>query len=1408
MELKNLFYKGKMNKDLDERLVPNGEYTDALNIRVGKSSGSDVGALENEKGNTKLSFIDEGDSPVCIGSVSDEANEKIYWFVVDDNPSSYIYEFDQRNNVTATVLKDTRNGTAQVLNFDENHKITHANVLYDKESRDTILYFTDNRNPPRMVNIKRAKAYGENNFAAEDINLYKKPPRLAPEVTPYNTNVLEENAVSERHFAFAYRYKYLDGQFTALSSFTNYQFYPSLYDLDFETFENNGMINEFNAYSIAYNTGDKRVTDIQICFKTPLSDVVYVIDTINKQENGLFDNVSRSYNFTNKKVYKALPDDEMNRLFDNVPLKALAQDVVQNRLVFGNYTTQYDLKRNATDRTNLTIDYVAEHVSTSLNGDSQTYTRANSNKNIVLDLTNVSLIKGHRFTLYMDLDSAIGGTPPDDYFNGSFVGNNSVVLSRNYVDANDFYGSDDFTQLISSMNANFKSSVITTSPANTVTPITYGTFTKVSSTATSITLTAPSNTHTVDNTPGDSSDNDFTDFSEDFRWLETTEFLYRASASSLSLKSNRSFDFGLVYLDKEGRYSSIIPNSGDDGTSKSNFFVPVEYSDNINTAKITIKNKPPYWADRYKFFVKTNKDLHYNIFATTFYQDGLYAWVLLNGNNLHKVKEGMNLLVKSDDNGPLNSEVKVKVLEVTTKAGNDVVETAQGWIIGNEDNGGNPIKEIQGVFMKIRPNGFTLNQDDYSFLQYTGQQQQMLAGNVGVMIPLWEDDRGISQYSDDGGSTWTNLDLPQGSRVYLKFESWDSPDRNGDEVRYFEEDYIVKDTYTQQTGGASVLEQFLDAETNWNKPSGQSYYTDPDEQFRLTFNAASSARKTVDIVSTETTTLLEKGRIDVKISIQRTNGVIVFETDPDELDSDVYYEVSDAFDISGGFHTGNIQSQTASQDAIVSLNYGNCYSFGNGVESISVKDERFSSTLTMDLRPNITILDGYKEITETNGLIYSGTANENTGYNSLNEFNASRGNTKYLDLKYGSVQRIFGRETDLLVLQEDQVSKVLYSKNILQSPDGSGSLTQIEKVLGQTVPYAGEYGISKNPESFSEYGGRVYFTDATRGVVLRLSRDGITPISQLGMEGYFRDNLPLNKDKYNLGGYDPRYQEYVLTIGSSIANSPSVNVDYNSEISLAVQGGGNRTYSLNVGDTAGTVTFGYLVDTAMTVSVLYDGTTTTHNISNNGSFTLSVTSANLLNSSVAQITVSSANNGSYNVVHSRPAAVERELIVVVLNDVDDAGKTIQNRFYKANSQITDVNYYNKTDVFANNGIARNETLVAASTNIYMPADNDVIHLSSLQELAQNNGYFNSCNRIGYLVDSAVRTPSYVQSNATYVSETITSNNTQREITGSFTFSPSSNSDKLYLIFDYQNGSCTPTDEAVSGAGGGDSNPTP
>jgi len=67
--------------------------------------------------------------------------------------------------------------------------------------------------------------------------------------------------------------------------------------------------------------------------------------------------------------------------------------------------------------------------------------------------------------------------------------------------------------------------------------------------------------------------------------------------------------------------------------------------------------------------------------------------------------------------------------------------------------------------------------------------------------------------------------------------------------------------------------------------------------------------------------------------------------------------------------------------------------------------------------------------------------------------------------------------------------------------------TQSNVVIGQIVPYLGEYGISKNPESFATYGFQKYFADANRGIIGRLSRDGITEISNYGMKDYFRDSL-------------------------------------------------------------------------------------------------------------------------------------------------------------------------------------------------------------------------------------------------------------------------------------------------------------
>ena len=84
-EIKHTFQGGKMNKDLDERLVPNGEYRHAENIQVRTTDGDSIGTIQNIKGDLHVGsayYADwmADDLPRVVASVGDEKNDKAYFF--------------------------------------------------------------------------------------------------------------------------------------------------------------------------------------------------------------------------------------------------------------------------------------------------------------------------------------------------------------------------------------------------------------------------------------------------------------------------------------------------------------------------------------------------------------------------------------------------------------------------------------------------------------------------------------------------------------------------------------------------------------------------------------------------------------------------------------------------------------------------------------------------------------------------------------------------------------------------------------------------------------------------------------------------------------------------------------------------------------------------------------------------------------------------------------------------------------------------------------------------------------------------------------------------------------------------------------------------------------------------------
>ena len=224
----------------------------------------------------------------------------------------------------------------------------------------------------------------------------------------------------------------------------------------------------------------------------------------------------------------------------------------------------------------------------------------------------------------------------------------------------------------------------------------------------------------------------------------------------------------------------------------------------------------------------------------------------------------------------------------------------------------------------------------------------------------------------------------------------------------------------------------------------------------------------------------------------------------------------------------------------VTLPFHNCYSFGNGVESDRIRDDFNQVTIDNGPKASTTLEEPYKEERRGSGLIYSGIYNSMSGINNLNQFIQAEKITKDLNPKYGTIQKLHTRNTNLLTLCEDKVFKILANKDALFNADGSANITATENVLGNATPMLGEYGISTNPESFSSLSYRTYFTDKVRGAVIRLSQDGVTAISDVGMKDFFSDSLP--NAKRIIGSVDGRKDEYNITVDYFDYNTYSVGI--------------------------------------------------------------------------------------------------------------------------------------------------------------------------------------------------------------------------------------------------------------------------
>lgn len=1100
-KIQNTFQLGIIDSDSDNRFVGQGKLIDAENFMVNVESGADAGVGKNILGNIKRTNYAIAGAKT-IGRGVDTNSGKVYNFI-KGTTHDYIYEYDSAADSSEIVLQSS---TGTRLNFIDGERIKNVDVIIDPEGDGNLLAFSGDSNPPRIINIERAKTWGLDGFTAEEIMLAKAPPLYPVTLGDAESDNPDSNNLEDRFPTFAYRYRYRDGYVSCPSSWTRYFFEPGPFDLNFETFENNGMLNIRNAVNLTFNTGPREVVGVDLLFRLSNTDKIKLIEKFVKLDQGWGDNTSQTITFDNSKVYSDLPQIEYQHSYDNVPHEAGSQTVAGNRLMFGDYIEQYDMIDKNGDK--VVPDYTVGLVSNPISSDNVPTSGGEfeysyesppvlvENALIIAHFINddgpLNLIKDSAIFINFSLKAERDDDGDDEIdstvaFDGLF----SYILEDDYTNLADLIANSGFVAALAAYQEYFEDNGGITIPDDSIATTVLQGFSVTVVATNFLVFKLPVVKYEIDNSP------DPNTFVYDYFTDVNSVITLRSIASATSMKSYRSYQVGQIFRDLQGRKTSVFTSNTD------TLFIPIENSVNQNQLQVTIPDGelPPVWADTYKFVIKENKGHYEQIIASIFFVDGTYRWVKLDGENKNKVKEGDVLTVKKDSGGALLDVVKIKVLEIKQQDKN--------FLEDNLDPDSEEIIEPAGLYMKISSGNFEMNYDPNEFLNFEDHRS---SNSLKPYIYLGGLEKLVA-------GSYVPIPIGQGSTINLRLNNFES----GGEESTFVKSYIAQIDYDSfEDFYADVIEPTLPLETQDRPFEDITFVRGYFSPLGFVQTGSADDNLYMKVHGVYSGTADEASRFDGYLNIRNVDGYFIFETQPIEIDEGIWYETPEVYDIVDGEYTQSVHLLTETF---------NCYAFGNGCESYQIRDAFNEKSVTIDFSPTGVIEGEYRQVRRFADITYSGVYNSETNVNGLSEFNLALAPYKNdMEKRYGPIYKLAGRDTDLLVCQEDRDSKVFYGKDLLFNADGATNLTGVPYVLGQQDTYVGDYGISTHSESYDFFGTNYYHADVKRGVVVKNNANsGLFEITSQGMRNHFKELFKLRILNI-IGVYDQYGDTYILNI--------------------------------------------------------------------------------------------------------------------------------------------------------------------------------------------------------------------------------------------------------------------------------------
>ena len=611
-EIKNAFIKGKMNKDLDERLIPNGEYRDALNVDVDFSEGSDVGALKSILGTVQRDSISLS-SATCIGSVKDPENSKIYWFITS-SAKDLIAEWDYNSNTYDTILVDSSN----ILNFNANNLITGVNVI------DGILFFTDNLNEPRQVDIEywRGQTSGSTGtsteLSAERITVIKKSPLAAPTLE-MSSSARGGNGTSGNTAIF------IDAHLGTSDSAGNL---GTPRDSGYQFSSSQAGISKFKvAGGTATNPNYQASDVIVLTHKFTESD-----DTIKTIKVRI--KLASNYTQGSGSNVGVFSNAEILTISEKVPLEAVLWTCVLEeedplfKEKFPRFAYRYKYNNGQYSCFSPFTNAAFLPDPTVGNGTGVEYdVKAGSNLAMVNSVRSLKL-KDLNHNTSKDVEE-IDIIYKDSVSTNCYLVDSIKRVSGNFPSPLEFEVKDDqiFKTLPSNQLLRLFDSVPRKAKAQEITAnrIIYGNYTE------NFNL-KDSNNNNINPSFSIGIHN---------RYDPTDSGYTNNRKQRHSIKSKRTYQFGVVYMDEFGRQTPVL-------TSKTGIVkVGQEGAGFLSRFKASITSQPPAFAKTYKYFIKEISSKTHNFIGDSFYQDKEgFIYVAIPSADINKVEVDDNIILK------------------------------------------------------------------------------------------------------------------------------------------------------------------------------------------------------------------------------------------------------------------------------------------------------------------------------------------------------------------------------------------------------------------------------------------------------------------------------------------------------------------------------------------------------------------------------------------------------------------------------------------------------------------------------------------------------------------------------------------------------------------------------------------